>query len=83
MPDMRAVVQDEAALLDMAQTAKKLYVAFCSHQVLIDILFSGDQAALPGSIEPGIKNGIYRAGADGAQVLKNRITRPGDFSEIS
>ncbi len=41
--------------------AKKLYIAFCSHQHLIDILFSGNQAsALPGSIEQGIKNSIYR-----------------------
>ncbi len=58
---MGAVSQDEAALVDMEQTAKKLYVAFCSHQHLIDILFSGNQAsALPGSIEEGIKNSIYR-----------------------
>ncbi len=58
---MNAVSQDEASLVDMAQMAEKLYVAFCSHQHLIDILFSGNQAsALPGSIEQGIKDGIYR-----------------------
>ena len=58
---MSAVSQDEAALVDMEQTAKKLYAAFCSHQHLIDILFSGNQAsALPGSIEQGIKDSIYR-----------------------
>ncbi len=58
---MSAVSQDEAALADMAQMTKKLYVAFCSHQHLIDILFSGNQAsALPGSIEQGIKDHIYK-----------------------
>ena len=58
---MGVVSQDEAALVDMEQMAKKLYIAFCSHQHLIDILFSGNQAsALPGSIEQGIKNSIYR-----------------------
>lgn len=55
------VLQDEAALMDMEQISKNLYVAFCSRQHLIDILFSGNQAsALPGSIEQGIKNSIYR-----------------------
>lgn len=59
---MNAVVQDEAALLDMTQTARKLHAAFCAHQHLIDILFSGNQAvALPSSIEQGIKECIYRA----------------------
>lgn len=58
---MGVVSQDEAAFVDMEQMAKKLYIAFCSHQHLIDILFSGNQAsALPGSIEQGIKNSIYR-----------------------
>lgn len=58
---MDAVSQDESALLDMEQTAKKLHAAFCSHQHLIDILFSGNQAsALSGSIEHGIKESIYR-----------------------
>ena len=49
------------SLDDMAQMAQKLYVEFCSHQHLIDILFSGNQAAsLPASIEQGIKNYIYQ-----------------------
>ena len=56
-----AVLADATALTDMAQMAKKLYIAFCSHQHLIDILFSGNQAAaLSGSIERGIKDCIYR-----------------------
>ncbi len=58
---MGAVSHDEAALVDMEQMAKKLYVAFCSHRHLTDILFSGNQAsALPGSIEQGIKDCIFR-----------------------
>ena len=62
---MGAVSQDEAALVDMEQTAKKLYAAFCSHQHLIDILFSGNQAsALPVSIEQGIKDSIYKMKPD-------------------
>lgn len=58
---MEAVSQDETVLTDMEQMVKKLHVAFCAHQHLIDILFSGNQAsALPGSIEQGIKDCIYR-----------------------
>ncbi len=59
---MGAVLPDDADFLDMEQTAKKLYAAFCSHQHLIDILFSGNQAsALPGSIECGLKDRICAA----------------------
>ena len=58
---MTAVAQNEAALVDMDQTAKKLHAAFCAHQHLIDILFSGSQAsALAGSIEQAIRDSIYR-----------------------
>ncbi len=58
---MGAVAHDQTSLDDMAQMAQKLYVEFCSHQHLIDILFSGNQAAsLPASIEQGIKNYIYQ-----------------------
>ena len=45
----------------MSQTALRLSECFASHQNLIDILFSGNQAgALPTKIEQGIKESVYR-----------------------
>ena len=58
---LRDVTNDEASLLDMNQTARRLSESFASYQNLIDILFSGSQAGvLPTKIEQKIKENVYR-----------------------
>lgn len=56
-----SVIQPDVPLLDTVRLARVLSEAFCTHQSLIDILFSGNQAAvLPGRIEQGIKEYVFR-----------------------
>ena len=56
-----SVIQPDTPLLDTVRLTQALFEAFCTHQSLIDILFSGNQAAvLPGSIEQGIKEYVFR-----------------------
>ncbi len=55
------VIQPGIPLLDAVRMTQALFEAFCTHQSLIDILFSGSQAAvLPSSIEQGIKEYVFR-----------------------
>ncbi len=55
------VIQPDIPLLDTVKMTQALFEAFCTHQGLIDTLFSGSQAAvLPSRIETGIKEYVFR-----------------------
>lgn len=55
------VIQPDIPLMDTVRLTQALFEAFCAHQSLINILFSGNQAAvLPDSIEQGIKAYVFR-----------------------
>lgn len=59
------IIQPDVPLLDTVKLARALSEAFCTHQGLIDTLFSGNQAAvLPSRIEQGIKEYVFRTMPD-------------------
>lgn len=56
-----SIIRPDIPLFDMAQLAQELSAAFHAHQSLIDILFSGAQAAvLPINIEHGIREYAFQ-----------------------
>lgn len=55
------VIQPGIPFMDTVKITQALFEAFCTHQSLIDTLFSGSQAAvLSSSIEQGIKEYVFR-----------------------
>lgn len=55
-----SIIQPDTPLLDTVKLTQTMFEAFCSHQSLINTLFSGNQAAvLPDSIECGIKEHVF------------------------
>ncbi len=55
------IIQPDVPLLNTVKLARALSEAFCTHQSLINTLFSGNQAAvLPSRIEQGIKEYVFR-----------------------
>jgi AcrR family transcriptional regulator len=71
---LNGVIQENKVILNVEQLTKRLYDSFYSHQNLIDILFSGTQAAvLPIRIEQGIKEHIFNIDPKAQKDAKLRV----------
>ena len=71
---LNSVIEQDVSLFDMTQMPRKLSEAFYSHQSLIDILFSGNQAAvLSNSIEQGVRECVFRARPDARSDARFQI----------